>query len=157
MTYSSATNLLSSLLHTTVCRPTTDLLRKRGRRMPGAEVSVWDSREETRWRQMTLAQTKARMIRYLAYRQRRLIGGPGRTRCRRNRTFNMFTALFQAKETVRLNYLGTSKPDSPPPGANFYITTQGVYCSVHPDKVISQCGDSETQYFKLLSLDRFTG
>lgn len=63
--------------------------------------------------------------------------------------FNMFAALFQAKETVRLNYLGTSTSDAPAPGANFYITTPGVYCSVYPSNVISECGESQTQYFSV--------
>lgn len=66
--------------------------------------------------------------------------------------FNMFAALFVAKETVRLNYLGTSAPDAPPPGANYYITTPGLNCVTGSDPLISKCGEATTQYFSVTSV-----
>ncbi len=72
--------------------------------------------------------------------------------------FNLFATLLEARETVTLHYLGTSSAVSPvartapPLGANLYITSPGVSCSLPGSEVIINCGEPETQYFSVRSV-----
>jgi hypothetical protein len=61
--------------------------------------------------------------------------------------FNMFAALFEAKETVRMQFLGTSSAASPLSGSNFFVSSPGISCSLPGSDLITTCGEPETQYF----------
>ena len=67
--------------------------------------------------------------------------------------FNMYAAMFTAKETVNIGYLGTFDAGAPPPaGANYYVTSTGMQCSTAGSTTIRTCGDAQTQYFEVSSV-----
>ena len=61
--------------------------------------------------------------------------------------FNFFANLFTAKTDVAINYLGSA--NTPPPGANFYVSSWNVPCSPPGQSTIGNCGETTTQYFEV--------
>jgi len=63
--------------------------------------------------------------------------------------FNFHAALFTLNQPVVFTDLGNAPNAQPPAGANFYISTPGVFCSLPDEAVIQSCGEPTTTYFRV--------
>lgn len=61
--------------------------------------------------------------------------------------FNFYASVMEAKRDLYINYLGSSA--TPLDGANLYVTSSGINCSLPGEDLVQRCGEPKTDWYRV--------